>query len=1507
MQTLYIKLVPLEKQFVELRYAFGEPAKYEIQRLDVSSINTLIQKSRSSYYMLVPDLKGIGHQLFCWLDGNGRWLSRAIKNCRDEGLTLAIDVRERLGYLPWETLHDGTQFLVERVNPVIVPIRWVDRPVQDLNDIQQRPLRLLFMATSPDNVEPSLDFEQEEAQILTTTRDIPLDLRVEESGCMSELSKLWGRYTETIDVFHLTGHASIEDGQPFFRTETETGECHNAYAPEIATALRFRRPQLVFLSGCRTGESPNNGAIFSLAESLIEQGGCRTVLGWGRAVIDQTATKADAHLYSKLAAGYQVAEALASTYQHLINAKVEDWHLLRLYIEGQCPKALVKPLGDQVWLPEEPIHEKFLDSQGIVRVATAQEFVGRRRIIQRSLKALRVADKLGIIIHGLGGIGKSSVAARLLERLHGYDEIFIYRQLDEDKLLRQLAEQCLSESGQDILQGKLPLTLKLTKFLQEGLNKPEQRLIFVIDDFEANLELRTDGIAVLNPDVVTVLMALLKSISQSRLPHRVIITSRYNFSISELDQRLHREQVTSLTGTDLQKKCKRLISFAPNSEVAHELQTKALDTSAGNPRLLEWLDKLLQVPHLNKEKILEEVEKSSTEFRESILAEELLNRQPIKLRRMLGFCLVYNLPVPESAIKVLCPTTFDIDSYISISVSLGLLEQIHSKEGVLYYVPRILEPILTFPEDSIELYQTAVEHLDKIWLVNGFQQGLTISKDSIKGSKSKSIFEYGISTDRLFELYRLGAEGINPDVLIRANWILVMRLHQQRRYREVIILCKFVCDGAFGHLGIHLVSPSILYYMAKAQEHLGEVEDALQNYKEALNLCSEQSKIQEDSEVHRTIRASILHDLADLHEKQGNFQEAFKLCSQVIEIEEFTDDYASKAKSFNQLANIMQGLGKKEEALKIFKEAYKFAQKSENQTILYAVQNNLSNLQFEMGGIDAWDNFFEDVVSHESISQDIEVKISLLNNAAALHLRKGEIENAREIFNELNDLLPEIDDSWKKAAFLHNIATFRSDWGDREIALNLYNQALELHEKNGDQIHQAITLQEIGTLYDRENNIDKALKFLEESYQLSLKIPNEDIQANVLLRIAGILINQDRLDSAEEKINIVLGLPNTIKVPERYALAQRDMGRIQIKQKNYAAGESFLRQALEKCSLVINIILRASILKLLGQVLSFKGEIDEALKFLTESLDIYRKINLIEDIEAVQDMIMDTYSHKAFLIYEMAVTQADQGNRETAIELISQALHIVKKSEDEELKACMLLSWGNLLIDKEDFEIGISKVSQALEIAEEQNLSRKQELQDMALVAQYGKARELIELSQEKCENKDFDAAIAAAQKCMTLAELTKNINWASQSLSWIGQIKTHLGDYENGIQYLERAIALVQENYLDGVEDLQEIIFKVNNYEAVRLYEQALSAARPENVDEAIKLAKKAYEFQCSVNNKETQPATLCLLGQLLVSCNQPEEGLKNLYQALDIAKELQDQDIVDQVQVKITEFTVQ
>ncbi len=542
-------------------------------------------------------------------------MSRGIANCRGEGLVIAIDTDKQLAHLPWEVLHDGEDFLVKRVNPVVLPLRWIEKETE-LFSVEARQLRVLFMATDPEDVEPKLEFEQEEARILADTRDFAVDLRVEESGCVSELGKVWSRYLDDFDVFHLTGHASITPGEveknptpnpspqarrgedlepntPYFITETEIGERHETTAAELAEVFRFRFPKLVFLSGCRTGQAPDKGAVPSMAEALIAQG-ARAVLSWGRPVEDRTATAAAAHLYGKLAAGYQLAQALASTYQQLFKQNVRDWHLLRLYVQGECPGALVDVWGDLPPSAPEPAYQQFLDPDTQqVRVAKPSEFVGRRRTLQRCLKAIRTS--LGVLIHGLGGVGKSTVTARLLERMVGYHRLVNFRQLDEDKLLKTLAEQCTSERGHEILNGKLPLMQRLTKFFTEGLNTKEQRFVFVLDDFEANLDLR-NGVYVLQPQVVDVVLALLKAMQNSQLPHKVIITCRYDFTLSELNHRLHREPLAALGGADLIKKYNRLDSFNGSWQFDRDLPERAKQAADGNPRLLEWLDQICKFP-----------------------------------------------------------------------------------------------------------------------------------------------------------------------------------------------------------------------------------------------------------------------------------------------------------------------------------------------------------------------------------------------------------------------------------------------------------------------------------------------------------------------------------------------------------------------------------------------------------------------------------------------------------------------------------------------------------------------------------------------------------------------------------------------------------------------------------------------------------------------------------------------------------------------------------------------
>ena len=69
-----------------------------------------------------------------------------------------------------------------------------------------------------------------------------------------------------------------------------------------------------------------------------------------------------------------------------------------------------------------------------------KDFVGRRRPLQRFIRALRGNDwPAGVVVYGIGGVGKSSLACRILDRLgESFATAVHVGLLDEPGLLRSL-------------------------------------------------------------------------------------------------------------------------------------------------------------------------------------------------------------------------------------------------------------------------------------------------------------------------------------------------------------------------------------------------------------------------------------------------------------------------------------------------------------------------------------------------------------------------------------------------------------------------------------------------------------------------------------------------------------------------------------------------------------------------------------------------------------------------------------------------------------------------------------------------------------------------------------------------------------------------------------------------------------------------------------------------------------------------------------------------------------
>jgi hypothetical protein len=368
---------------------------------------------------------------------------------------------------------------------------------------------------------------------------------------------------------------------------------------------------------------------------------------------------------------------------------------------------------------------RFLDAENRMRVVSREDFVGRRRLLQRGLKTLRGDEKAGVVLHGMGGLGKSGLAVRLGDRLgEATTPVVIFGRLDEPTLVGAIEKNALYKKKHDGLRETLrdpkrELRWRLKEVL-EGLERP---LPFILDDFERNCEGWAEnrlnfqnGTPRLTPSAAATLTALTEVIVGPDIAgfgHRVIATSRYALD-GRAGARLEAFPLDGFRDADRRKLTARLQRelkligkaecdwLEKNGRLTEELRARrvipdellgyAERIADGNPRLLEWLYKVVADAETDAEKILAALAGKRAEFLESVLAREILAQQTPHLRSWLAAALAYEIPVGGGALRAACGEA-DFDAHLTRAQALGLLETTRTQSERLHRVPRPLEEL----------------------------------------------------------------------------------------------------------------------------------------------------------------------------------------------------------------------------------------------------------------------------------------------------------------------------------------------------------------------------------------------------------------------------------------------------------------------------------------------------------------------------------------------------------------------------------------------------------------------------------------------------------------------------------------------------------------------------------------------------------------------------------------------------------------------------------------------
>ena len=438
---------------------------------------------------------------------------------------------------------------------------------------------------------------------------------------------------------------------------------------------------------------------------------------------DHSASALAATLYGAIATGATIPDAVTKARRALHAAPNPHWHLLRLYSSRDVPGALVTAPGHPNYqaAPTRRASTRFLDAAGSTKVADYGAFVGRRRDLQTLLSTLRPAT-IGVstalvTIIGMGGLGKSTLTARLLERLAPYGYRFaVWTGKIAPATLRDLPSQLLLDPAADKTANELlnapdtSLDDRLRHLFQPRGPLASTPCVFVFDDFEdGNLDPDGTGNHQCTPDAREVLTALATAITGTGSPSRIIVASRYAFDLPEHVRAL-RWPISRLEGHELDKKLRLTDHLGPTSRFDPAIKDRAIAASAGVPRLVERLDALLATHNTaDAASVLDAIEATQIEYREELLLDTLLAASPARVRRLLALLSIYEIAVPLEACLPLDPDT-DLQPDLQHAVRTGLVHAgLHPRTGEQrYLVSPLVRPLLANYDEALTTEEATV-------------------------------------------------------------------------------------------------------------------------------------------------------------------------------------------------------------------------------------------------------------------------------------------------------------------------------------------------------------------------------------------------------------------------------------------------------------------------------------------------------------------------------------------------------------------------------------------------------------------------------------------------------------------------------------------------------------------------------------------------------------------------------------------------------------------------------
>ncbi|MBE8516098.1 tetratricopeptide repeat protein [Amycolatopsis sp. H6(2020)] len=1154
-------------------------------------------------------------------------LARMLRRATTEHVPVRVGI-DAPGWpgLPWETLPDPESSQPLALCPLVTVFRQV--PAPKVREIPG-PLRILVAISAPERGEGALlDYERELRNVIAAVRGAragDADVRVVPFATTAAIHAALDQ--APAHVLHL----SCQGGPGVLELEAEDGSARVVTAAElVAEAIPpGAMPPVVCLAACYS-DVPGEEGTPSLAASLVEHG-ASAVIGTEASVTDWYATALFARVYQELAQSSvpdvvaAVADARRIVQVQLASSERPRESRLAALDEWSVVTILAGAGSMRVFDPAEhqPAPERGSKSVAGLPWRDRGNFVGRRREQRALLAALAGPAVSGVVLHGIGGLGKTALAAELVRDLRFSVTAVCQGELSVDAVLATVAgslrrhlalhggyEQLLRAVGY-ASQVSEPWQDRLLVLREQVFSKVP--VLLVLDSFEDNLTDRH-----VSDDTLAELLARWAS-DPGR--SRLLITSRYPFALPG-DAR-HSLRFALVGPMSMAETFKLIWSLPALDKLDDDDLEKVWRLVGGHPRSLEYLDALLNHGHaryhdvtrrlttaieaqpdahaaLTADTLDAALTQTLTLIADDVLLDELmhtLDERPAARELLLG-ASVYREPVGTAALL------FQIGEVDDTAASQPDISG--AQQRILAVLEHHHIPLETLAAGQLPagILAEIQPHLDQLTMpptpprstshdLNALVEDLAATSLLTRGIDENTVFVHRWTAS---ELERRWRDNDNEDQLRHAHrnaaeyWQWRVQVWPQDRAQDLhdalearhhliaanqlddaeeislAIVNQLDLNGAWDHEQTLIQHTLDVLAHTPAQKarwnhQLGMLAQDRGDYAEAERRYTDSLTINEES-GNRAAMATSYHQLGNLAYLRGDYAEAERRYTDSLTILEELGNRDGMARSYHQLGMLAQDRGDYAEAERRYTDSLTINEESGNRAAMATSYHQLGMLAQDRGDYAEAERRYTDSLTILEELGNRDGMARSYHQLGMLAQDRGDYAEAERRYTDSLTILEELGNRDGMATSYHQLGMLAQDRGDYAEAERRYTDSLTINEESGNRAAIASTHRQLGTLAQARGDYTEAERRYIQSLIAAEELGDRGGVANSYHQLG--MISQFRGDNTEAERLYLKALSLFEELDNRVAMAKSygQLGVIAHIKGNYEDAERLYGESL---------------------------------------------------------------------------------------------------------------------------------------------------------------------------------------------------------------------------------------------------------------------------------------------------------------------------------------------------------